>query len=113
MFADHRIWGISGSPYLTDADPLTLWEPGQGGFVGYNGFYCSIEKNAETGFTVGYVDYPGIYASPWEYVRYDASRQGCVSIPPGTTVRFDIRVFSFASEHEDGLGTVIKNVYAR
>lgn len=111
MFADHRIWGISGSPYLTKADPPAFWEPGGAGFAGYNGFYCSIEKNAETGFTLGYVDYPGIYTSPWEYTGYDAGRQGCVSIQAGATVRFDISVFSFASEHEDGLGKVIEKVY--
>jgi hypothetical protein len=130
MFADHRIVGISGSPYLTQTDPLTFWEPGnsQGreGFAGYggavtqlfekrcaawNGFYCSIEKNAETGFTVGYVNYPGIYTSPWEYTGYNPGQQGCISIPAGTTVKFEVRVFCFTSEHEDGLGKVIASVY--
>jgi hypothetical protein len=127
MINDHQIWGISGSPYMTKADPLTLWEPGNGGFSGYsrvvtqlfkkrrsalNGFYCSVEDNAEIGFTVGYLNYPGIYTSPWEYTRYDASQsQGCISIPAGTTAKFEVRVFSFNSEHEDGLGKVIENVY--
>jgi hypothetical protein len=111
MFAAHKIWGISGSPYLTNVEPLTFWEPGKGGFVGYNGFFCSIEKNAEAGFTVGYLNYPGIYTSPWEYTRYNPSRQGCIAIPAGTMVKFEIRVFSFESEHEDSLGRVIENVY--
>ncbi len=116
MFTDHEIVGISGSPYMTKADPLTFWEPGNSrareGFAGYNGFYCSIEKNAEAGFTVGYLNYPGIYTSPWEYTRYNASQsQGCISIPAGTTAKFGIRVFSFKSEHEDGLSKVIENVY--
>lgn len=111
MFADGRMWAISGSPYLTNTDPLTCWEPGDAGFAGYNGFYCSVEKNAETGFTLGYVNYPGIYASPWEYTVYNAGQQGCVSIQAGATVKFDIRVFSFASGHEDGLGKVIETVY--
>jgi hypothetical protein len=122
MFSDHKLWGMSGSPYLTKADPLTFWEPGnsraQEGtqlfekrFSSFNGFYCSVEKNAEVGFTVGYLNYPGIYSSPWEYTRYDAGQQGCISIPAGATVQFEVRVFSFHSEHEDGLGRVIENVY--
>lgn len=111
IFNDQKIWGISGSPYMTKADPLTFWEPGNEGFVGYNGFYCSIEKKAEIGFTVGYLNYPGIYTSPWEYTRYNASQQGCISIPPGTTANFEIRVFSFKSKHEDGLGRVIEDIY--
>lgn len=111
MFIDHEIVGISGSPYITKADPLTFWEPGNEGFAGYNGFYCSIEKNAETGFTVGYLNYPGIYTSPWEYTRYDASKQGCISIPAKATAKFEVRVFSFNSEHEDGLSKVIEHVY--
>jgi hypothetical protein len=111
MFNDRKILGISGSPYLTKADPITFWEPGIEGFAGYNGFYCSVETNAELGFTVGSLNYPGIYTSPWEYTGYDESRQGCVSIPAGTPVKFNIRIFAFKSEHEDGLGKVIENIY--
>jgi hypothetical protein len=130
MFTDHKIWGISGSPYMIEVDPLTFWEPCDSlvheGFTGkrsvvaqpfgkrcsvFNGFYCSIEKNAETGFTVGYLNYPGIYTSPWEYTRYNANQQGCISIPAGASIKFEVRVFSFKSEHEDGLGKVIENVY--
>lgn len=112
MYADQKIWGISGSPYLVNDNPLTFWEPGQRGFTGYNGFYCSIKENSEVGFTIGYWNYPGIYTSPWEYTRYDPSKsQGCILIPAGTTVKFEIRVFAFNSEHEDALGKVIQNVY--
>ncbi len=111
MFRDRKILGISGSPFLTKADPTTFWGPGVEGFAGYNGFYCSVEKNAEIGFTVGYLNYPGIYTSPWEYTGYDANNQGCISIPAGTSLKFDIRVFAFESEHEDGLGKVIENIY--
>ena len=111
IYTSHRMWGISGSPYLVSVDPPAFWEPGRTGLAGYNGFYCSVEKNAEAGFTVGYVDYPGIYTSPWEYTVYTADRQGCVSIPAGATLRFEVRVFSFASDHGDALGRIIENVY--
>ncbi len=111
MFMNRRILGISGNPYLTKADPITFWEPGIEGFAGYNGFYCSVENNAEIGFTVGYLNYPGIYTSPWEYDRYDTSQQGFISIPVGTSVKFNIKIFAFESAHEDGLGKVIENTY--
>ncbi len=111
MFAGHTMWGISGSPYMTQADPLTFWTPGNDGFAGYNGFYCSVEKNAAVGFTAGYMNYPGIYTTPWEYNRYDANRQGCISIPAGRTVKFELRVYAFPAEHESALGKVIENVY--
>ncbi len=111
MFGDRRLLGISGSPYFTKADPIAFWEPGIEGFAGFNGFFCSVEKNAEIGFTVGYLNYPGIYTSPWEYAGYNAGKQGCISIPVGTSFKFNVKVFAFESDHEDGLGKVMENIY--
>ena len=113
MFTNKTLFAISGSPYLTSKDNLESWRPGEKGFYQFNGFYCSIEKNASIGYTLGYLNAPGIYTRPHAIEKYSEKQQGAVCIEPGKTVCIPFQIYSFPAEKEIEFGSILENVYKR
>lgn len=113
MFTNGMVAGISGSPYLTNDNPVNFWSPSivNSTFHEYNGFMASMEKGVSVGYTAGYVDAPGIYTRPQEVHEFDGSGKGIIQIKPGETITIPFSVYLFDADHESTVSEVIRNVY--
>jgi len=111
VYTGGTMFGISGSPYLTQDNPYTFWQPGKKGFETYNGFHCSIKEQATVGFTVGYQNAPGIYTSPWKYTAHDDELAGNIIIPAGSKIDIPVKVYAAPAQNASVFGEILKNTY--
>ncbi len=113
MFSGGKMLGISASPILVKEGKSKFWLPGisKDSLSAYNGFYVSLEKNPAVGFTVGYLDAPGSYISPWEYEEFNKEKQGAVKIPANEEIAIPFKVYAFDAPDEASLSGIIRDVY--
>lgn len=113
MFTNGMIAGIAGSPYLTSQQPMHCWSPDSTGapFDTYNGFMASLQNDVSVGYTVGYMNAPGIYTRPQEIQKYNSNEQGTILIPPGQVAEIPFSVYLYRAENESSVSEIVRHVY--
>jgi hypothetical protein len=104
VLTGQRIYGISGEPFR---------EGGSGGDnTEYNGFYLSQGDFVSVGFTLGYLNAPVFYVSPWEYETYKPSKhQDCIQLKAGETLEVPVRVYQYEADQAIEASGVIRELY--
>ncbi len=113
MYTNGMVAGIAGSPYLTNQEQVRFWSPDSTNttFDAYNGFMASLQKDVSVGYTVGYMNAPGIYTRPQEIHHYTGKEQGAIEIRPGQVVEIPFSVYLFSAENESSISEIIRHVY--
>lgn len=79
----------------------------------FNGFFCGVAPHAQTGFTLGHAEEPGIYRSPFDFEpRGDPPGDG-LTLLPGAQAEIPFWAYAFPAEDALVLGAVLEAVYTR
>ncbi|MCC5846873.1 MAG: hypothetical protein JJU29_02180 [Verrucomicrobia bacterium] len=79
----------------------------------FNGFFCGVAPCAAVGFTLGHVQEPGIYRSPFDYELGAEAPVECLTLAPGEEVEILFWAFAFPSADALALGKILEAVYNR
>ncbi len=109
-----KVYGFSASPYFIVHHGTKLpWKPEEAGeFYQYTGFTCSLAKGT-VGYTLGYEH------APWQFIKSKLVKErepigeNGFELQPGETVAFDLDVFEYEAEAEQGVNAAIEEVYYR
>ncbi len=115
MYAEERVLGISGSPYMIkNGSQIHLWSPEKNGdFWRFNGFTCSLKERSSIGYTLGYENAPMNYIDANILEERETTTQHCIKLEPNEKISFPVYLYDFESKDERGVGKVIHDVYLR